>query len=469
MDGPHKGGARSDRRQNDRPGRGGRGGGGEASRGVQISKKLSWLLRHGAESENLPMRADGYANVQEVLNNRKLKSMKVTFAEIREAVTESDKQRFKLIRIDEDGTAENEVETKEEAQPTKTDDGKTKESGNSTKAGSPSSQSVQEQEDDDPINYLIRANQGHSIRTIAATDLLTRILPSVAPESIPNIAVHGTTHSAWPLIVASGGLKPMGRNHVHFASGLPAGFQPQKPSSTDSTSVSATATTVTEEKRGDESSANQNPKAAKNAAAAASAAPVISGMRNSSTVLIFLDVPRALAAGLELYRSANGVILSPGMVGAKKEKKANVSSVAETLVAVAQRGEEGTKTEAKEQSTGTGTDAGTGTADVDDLTTAIEGLAVSAKLVSENTTTTGNSGGGDDGEAKGSTEQVGGDGGIVPLELFSRVEDRTGHAENGLLVLDGKIVREAPAWWGAKGGRQQQGRRGGRGGGRGGR
>jgi 2'-phosphotransferase len=393
------------------------------------------------------MRADGYANVQEVLNNRKLKSMKVTFAEIRDAVTESDKQRFKLIRIGEDGTAENDVVTKGEVQRTKTNDDEAKEDGNPTKAEGPFFQPVQEQEDDDPINYLIRANQGHSIRTIAATDLLTRILPSDAAESIPNIAVHGTTHSAWPLIVASGGLKPMGRNHVHFASGLPAGFQPQKPSST--TSASGSATTTAEEEGGDKSSTNPNPKAAKATAkgAASEAAPVISGMRNSSTVLIFLDVPRALAAGLELYRSANGVILSPGIVGAKK-KKENVSSVAETLVAVAQPGEEDKKTEAKEQST------------------VIEGLAVSTKLIGDNTTTTGNSGGGSDEEGKGSTEQVGGEDGIVPLELFSRVEDRTGHAENGLLVLDGKILRDAPAWWGVKGDRQQQGRRGGRGGGR---
>jgi 2'-phosphotransferase len=37
--------------------------------------------------------------------------------------------------------------------------------------------------------------------------------------------------------------------------------------------------------------------------------------------------------------------------------------------------------------------------------------------------------------------------GLVPLELFQRVEDRTGL---GVLVQDGKIVKEAPESW-AKG------------------
>jgi 2'-phosphotransferase len=37
--------------------------------------------------------------------------------------------------------------------------------------------------------------------------------------------------------------------------------------------------------------------------------------------------------------------------------------------------------------------------------------------------------------------------GLVPLEFFQRVEDRTGL---GVLVQDGKIVKEAPESW-AKG------------------
>jgi 2'-phosphotransferase len=34
--------------------------------------------------------------------------------------------------------------------------------------------------------------------------------------------------------------------------------------------------------------------------------------RPTSTLLIYLDIPKALAAGIKVYTSANGVILSPG-------------------------------------------------------------------------------------------------------------------------------------------------------------
>ena len=71
---------------------------------------------------------------------------------------------------------------------------------------------------------------------------------------------------------------------MHFASGLPAGFKSQD--------ASATA---------------RDPSDADN-----SAPPVISGMRNSSTVLIYIDVPAALAAGLKFFVSENGVILTEG-------------------------------------------------------------------------------------------------------------------------------------------------------------
>lgn len=52
-------------------GKGGRGGGRGASsmpREVQVSKKLSWLLRHGAEKEGLKLGAGGYINLYEVVS-----------------------------------------------------------------------------------------------------------------------------------------------------------------------------------------------------------------------------------------------------------------------------------------------------------------------------------------------------------------------------------------------------------------
>jgi 2'-phosphotransferase len=72
----------------------------------------------------------------------------------------------------------------------------------------------------------------------------------------------------------------MGRNHVHFASGLPAGFK-----------------TLEDATEGQVDSSSE---------------PVISGMRKTSEVLIFIDLRKALADGLRFGRSANGVILSEG-------------------------------------------------------------------------------------------------------------------------------------------------------------
>lgn len=48
-----------------------RGGGGSGrgpmTREVQVSKKISWLLRHGAEKEGLKLGPGGYVNVKDVV------------------------------------------------------------------------------------------------------------------------------------------------------------------------------------------------------------------------------------------------------------------------------------------------------------------------------------------------------------------------------------------------------------------
>jgi RNA:NAD 2'-phosphotransferase (TPT1/KptA family) len=53
-------------------GRGGRGGGSRnpanQSREVQVSRKISWLLRHGADSEGLKLGKGGYVNVQDAVS-----------------------------------------------------------------------------------------------------------------------------------------------------------------------------------------------------------------------------------------------------------------------------------------------------------------------------------------------------------------------------------------------------------------
>lgn len=51
-----------------RGGRGSRGGRGPASREVLMSKKLSWLLRHGAEKEGLKLGKGGFVNLHDVVS-----------------------------------------------------------------------------------------------------------------------------------------------------------------------------------------------------------------------------------------------------------------------------------------------------------------------------------------------------------------------------------------------------------------
>lgn len=108
-------------------------------------------------------------------------------------------------------------------------------------------------------DFWIRANQGHSHASGSVIDpskVLTKI------HQPRKYCVHGTTHTAYLKIQAEG-LKCMSRTHIHFAS---------SPNS-------------------------------------------ISGYRQSSEVLIHIDMEKAMNAGIEFWESQNGVILSNGMNG----------------------------------------------------------------------------------------------------------------------------------------------------------
>lgn len=106
----------------------------------------------------------------------------------------------------------------------------------------------------------VRATNGHTIPNLDDESMLQRVRD---PGEIP-VCVHGTNMQAWPNIKESG-LCRMARHHVHLARGLP------------------------------------NDKG------------VISGMRNSSEVHIFVNPAKAMDAGCVFYMSPNGVILTPGI------------------------------------------------------------------------------------------------------------------------------------------------------------
>ncbi|CDS02868.1 hypothetical protein LRAMOSA00271 [Lichtheimia ramosa] len=107
--------------------------------------------------------------------------------------------------------------------------------------------------------WYIRANQGHTLK-VDNEQLLERLTTPLP------VVVHGTSQENWKNIKHQG-LKKMQRHHVHCATGLP----------------------------GDSG--------------------VISGMRKTSEVFIYIDMAKALQDGIPFYRSKNQVILTEGKNG----------------------------------------------------------------------------------------------------------------------------------------------------------
>lgn len=175
---------------------------------MQLSKALSYALRHGALELGLPLGAGGFVPLRALLQLPQFRGFSAE--DVQRVVDTSAKQRFAL-------------------QP-----------------GDPST------------GPLIRANQGHSLQV---PDL--ELMPLETPQDLPPTLVHGTFWQHWPSIRLEG-LSCRGRTHIHLATGLP----------------------------GDPG--------------------VISGMRPNCHVAVFVNGPLALADGIPFFRSANGVILTPG-------------------------------------------------------------------------------------------------------------------------------------------------------------
>ncbi|KAI8825499.1 phosphotransferase KptA/Tpt1 [Chytriomyces cf. hyalinus JEL632] len=108
-------------------------------------------------------------------------------------------------------------------------------------------------------DWLIKANQGHS------REVDVELVEIVDASEIPTV-IHGTYLRNLSAI-ESQGLSKMNRNHIHFAVGRP----------------------------GDSG--------------------VISGMRGTCNVLIYINVSQAMSDGIKFYRSPNNVVLSSGVGG----------------------------------------------------------------------------------------------------------------------------------------------------------
>eukprot|EP00183_Erythrolobus_madagascarensis_P003573 CAMPEP_0185852730 /NCGR_PEP_ID=MMETSP1354-20130828/16017_1 /TAXON_ID=708628 /ORGANISM="Erythrolobus madagascarensis, Strain CCMP3276" /LENGTH=171 /DNA_ID=CAMNT_0028554059 /DNA_START=66 /DNA_END=577 /DNA_ORIENTATION=+ len=137
----------------------------DAQARVKLSKGLSSALRHRASQMKLAVSPDGYVAVEELLRHQKFKAYSVE--NLRFVVEQDEKQRFSLRENGATGALE------------------------------------------------IRANQGHSITGVVDQELLQ---PISSWDSSSERCIHGTYYRAWETI-RTDGLRPMGRNHIHFAPG----------------------------------------------------------------------------------------------------------------------------------------------------------------------------------------------------------------------------------------------------------
>ena len=184
-------------------------------RNQELSRKLTYYLRHNAVKAGLKIRSDGYVKVNDLLRLHYFQKKRVSFENIKYEVDTNDKKRFSMI---------------------------------------------QEKEE-----WFVRANQGHSMQCVNTEELLT-IITWNDMDKFPVIC-HGTYVKYWDSIRKEG-LNRMKRNHIHFV-----------PS---------------------DSFGGSN---------------VISGMRYSCQLLIYVNLKAALKDGIKFYVSDNNVILSSGING----------------------------------------------------------------------------------------------------------------------------------------------------------
>jgi 2'-phosphotransferase len=136
----------------------------DTSERTKLSKKLTYLLRHGAEENGLAIQSDGFIQVLHILRLPGYRGM--SLPKIQEIVQKCEKQRFELKH-------ENDI-------------------------------------------WFIRASQGHTMKSINDEELLTPINENDHVQ----FCIHGTYQESLPSIRANG-LNKMKRNHIHFAESLP--------------------------------------------------------------------------------------------------------------------------------------------------------------------------------------------------------------------------------------------------------
>ncbi|KAL7520272.1 hypothetical protein ACHAWX_005006, partial [Stephanocyclus meneghinianus] len=286
---------------------------------VELSKSLSWVLRHTAPSLGLRPTSDGYVPVEDVLsldhprfrngstlNSRKdsaanedgsipertCRNRKYSVEDVIRVVENNDKQRFRLEYLELTCKSSSNPQMEGNTNDPSTEVNETIVSNNTTQKGN--------------LVLCIRANQGHSYKNIIESDKL--LTPLTEEElSDPSLSIiHGTTRKAWEDHIRIEGLRRMKRNHIHFATGLPA-----------TRAVSS------------EDGAQRNCREVTNITP-------VSGMRATSQIYIYVNGRKCATDGIQFFRSDNGVILTAGtndegILPAKYFKKVVLASTGKIL------------------------------------------------------------------------------------------------------------------------------------------
>ncbi|KAJ4503859.1 tRNA 2'-phosphotransferase [Exophiala dermatitidis] len=332
-------------------GRGGRGGSNQSGRHashsqprtVLVSKALSRLLRHAAVDEGVPIDKDGYVRMDHLFSWPRIRNMKppVTMGEIIAVVQDNEKKRFALKYVpagdstNEDSAREAEAPTTTSTTSTTSTDAKSESESETQRAiavyeATKNKDRTDQQNQDLLSKFFIRATQGHSMKLVEAENLLKQITLD-DPSTIPDTVVHGTFYGAWQKILESGGLKRMGRNHIHFATG-PALDQvlPLANAGDKDTTANLNPKPEQDEKDKESSNTNSENRNTSNSNSAIGSIltknKVISGMRSDAQILIYVDIRKALTESPDMtwWRSENGVILTEG-VEQQTSKKGSVA------------------------------------------------------------------------------------------------------------------------------------------------
>ena len=181
-----------------------------------LSKKLSYILRHGALEQGLTVSSDGYVNLASILELKSFRQASLPL--IQEVVRNCRKQRFSLRKRPRPRrssfSAAQKCVSGEEGIDNYNYNNDSKNSSDDEKDDYDGRRGHDNDRQAELKYWEIRANQGHTMRGVIQD---ARLLKRVQDPSECQDCVHGTSRIAWSKYISCQGLSRMTRNHIHMA------------------------------------------------------------------------------------------------------------------------------------------------------------------------------------------------------------------------------------------------------------